>query len=49
MPRRVRKRSLNSPVPLPPEMSRVQQAIQRHEAAGTLEDPEYHEAIDTFT
>jgi ATP-binding cassette subfamily F protein 3 len=32
-----------------PEMSRVQQAIQRHEAAGTLEDPEYHEAIDTFT
>jgi ATP-binding cassette subfamily F protein 3 len=32
-----------------PEMSRVQQAIKRHEAAGTLEDPEYHEAIDTFT
>ncbi len=32
-----------------PEMSRVQKAIQRHEAAGTLEDPEYHEAIDTFT
>ncbi len=32
-----------------PEMSRVQQAIQRQEAAGTLEDPEYHEAIDTFT
>ena len=30
-------------------MSRVQQAIQRHEAAGTLEDHEYHEAIDTFT
>jgi len=32
-----------------PEMSRVQQAIKRHEAAGTLEDPEYHEALDTFT
>jgi ATP-binding cassette subfamily F protein 3 len=32
-----------------PEMSRVQKAIQRHEAAGTLEDPEYHEALDTFT
>ena len=32
-----------------PEMSRVQQAIKRHELAGTLEDPEYHEAIDTFT
>ena len=32
-----------------PEMSRVQRAIQRHEAAGTLEDPEYHEALDTFT
>ena len=31
------------------EMSRVQKAIQRHEAAGTLEDPEYHEALDTFT
>lgn len=31
------------------EMSRVQRAIQRHEAAGTLEDPEYHEALDTFT
>ena len=31
------------------EMSRVQQAIKRHEAAGTLEDPEYHEALDTFT
>jgi ATP-binding cassette subfamily F protein 3 len=30
-------------------MSRVQQAIKRHEAAGTLEDPEYHEALDTFT
>jgi ATP-binding cassette subfamily F protein 3 len=32
-----------------PEMSRVQQAIKRHETAGTLEDPEYHEALDTFT
>jgi len=32
-----------------PEMSRVQRAIQRHEVAGTLEDPEYHEALDTFT
>ena len=32
-----------------PEMSRVQQAIKRHESAGTLEDPEYHEALDTFT
>jgi len=32
-----------------PEMSRVQQAIKRHEAAGSLEDPEYHEALDTFT
>lgn len=32
-----------------PEMARVQRAIQRHEAAGTLEDPIYHEALDTFT
>ncbi|MCX6935500.1 MAG: ABC-F family ATP-binding cassette domain-containing protein, partial [Verrucomicrobia bacterium] len=31
-----------------PEMIKAQQTIKRHEAAGTHENEEYHEALDTF-
>jgi ATP-binding cassette subfamily F protein 3 len=32
-----------------PEMAKAQQAIKRHEAAGTFDEEEYHDALGTFS